>query len=57
VQARHDRHRQLAHRVASTVHAANEFARGIESIDLLRAVEEDARDPAIAYELNHAFIL
>ena len=31
--------------------------RGIESIDLLRAVEEDARHPAFTYELKHAFIL
>ena len=31
--------------------------RGIESVDLLRAVEEDARDPTIALKLHHAFIL
>jgi len=31
--------------------------RGIESIDLLRAVEEDARHRVITLELHHAFIL
>jgi len=31
--------------------------RRVESIDLLRAVEEDARHPTLTFELNHAFIL
>jgi hypothetical protein len=31
--------------------------RGIDSIDLLRAVEEDARHPALTQDVHHAFIL